>query len=60
MYMKKEPEVPDSLLALDQVVLLPHMGSGTVETREAMGFRAVANIEAFVEGRPLPDLVAIS
>ena len=57
---EKEPEVPDSLLALDQVVLLPHMGSGTVETREAMGFRAVANIEAFVEGRPLPDLVAIS
>ena len=56
---EKEPEVPDSLLALDQVVLLPHMGSGTVETREAMGFRAVANIEAFVEGRPLPDLVAI-
>ena len=57
---EKEPEVPDSLLALDQVVLLPHMGSGTVETREAMGFRAVANIEAFAEGRPLPDLVAIS
>ena len=57
---EKEPEVTDSLLALDQVVLLPHMGSGTVETREAMGFRAVANIEAFVEGRPLPDLVAIS
>ena len=56
---EKEPEVPNSLLALDQVVLLPHMGSGTVETREAMGFRAVANIEAFVEGRPLPDLVAI-
>ena len=57
---EKEPEVPDSLLALDQVVLLPHMGSGTVETREAMGFRAVSNIEAFVEGRPLPDRVAIS
>ena len=57
---EKEPEVPDSLLALDQVVLLPHMGSGTVETREAMGFRAVSNIEAFVEGRPLPDRVAMS
>ena len=56
---EKEPEVPDSLLALDQVVLLPHMGSGTVETREAMGFRAVSNIEAFVEGRPLPDRVVI-
>ena len=57
---EKEPNVPDSLLSLDQVVLLPHMGSGTVETREAMGFRAVSNIEAFVEGRQLPDLVSIS
>ena len=57
---EKEPEVPDSLLALDQVVLLPHMGSGTVETREAMGFRAVSNIEAFAEGRALPDRGAIS
>jgi lactate dehydrogenase-like 2-hydroxyacid dehydrogenase len=35
------------------------MGSGTVETREAMGFRAVANIEAFVERSVLPDLVVI-
>ena len=57
---EKEPEVPDSLLALDQVVLLPQMGSGTLETREAMGYRADANIEAFVVGRSLPDLVASS
>jgi lactate dehydrogenase-like 2-hydroxyacid dehydrogenase len=44
---------------LEQVVLLPHMGSGTVETREAMGFRAVQNIEAFAEHRPIPDLVTV-
>ncbi len=56
---ENEPEVPESLIGIEQVVLLPHMGSGTVETREAMGFRAVANIEAFVESRPLPDLVAV-
>jgi len=36
-----EPEVSDELLALDQVVLTPHMGSGTRSTREAMGMLAV-------------------
>ena len=36
-----EPEVSDELLALDQVVLTPHMGSGTRGTREAMGMLAV-------------------
>mgnify|MGYP000850637132 FL=1 len=56
---ENEPEVTGSLASLEQVVLLPHMGSGTVETREAMGFRAVANIEAFAERSVLPDLVVI-
>ena len=55
---ENEPEVLSSLLELEQVVLLPHLGSGTVETREAMGFRAVANIEAFAGDSPLPDLIA--
>jgi glyoxylate reductase len=36
-----EPEVSEELLALDQVVLTPHMGSGTQSTREAMGMLAV-------------------
>jgi glyoxylate reductase len=36
-----EPEVSDELLAMDQVVLTPHMGSGTRSTREAMGMLAV-------------------
>jgi lactate dehydrogenase-like 2-hydroxyacid dehydrogenase len=39
------------------VVLLPHQGSGTVETRTAMGMRALANIDAFVAGQVPPDLV---
>ncbi len=52
-----EPRVDSRLLALDNVVLLPHMGSGTTATREAMGRCALANIRAFIDGRVLPDLV---
>ena len=53
-----EPRVSPALLGLENVVLLPHLGSATTETREAMGMRVVANIKAWVEGRPLPDQVA--
>lgn len=52
-----EPRVPDELLGLENVVLLPHLGSANAETREAMGMRALANIEAFAAGQPLPDPV---
>ncbi len=49
-----EPDVPAGLLQLENVVLLPHMGSATTETREAMGHRAVDNLDAFFAGeRPL-------
>ncbi len=54
---EEEPNVHPGLLKLDNVVLLPHMGSGTVETRIAMGMRAVDNVEAFVNDRALPDEV---
>jgi lactate dehydrogenase-like 2-hydroxyacid dehydrogenase len=54
----EEPKVPDALRRLETVVLLPHMGSGTVETREAMGLKCVENLEAFFAGRALPDRVA--
>ena len=53
-----EPHVPDALKALQNVVLLPHMGSATVETREAMGLRALENLEAFIAGREPKDRVA--
>lgn len=53
-----EPEVPSSLLGLDNVVLLPHLGSANAETRIAMGMKALANVEAFAKGEPLPDRVA--
>ncbi|HSQ95735.1 MAG TPA: NAD(P)-dependent oxidoreductase, partial [Croceibacterium sp.] len=53
-----EPKVPEELLGLENVVLLPHLGSATRETRVAMGERALANVVAWAEGRPLPDRVA--
>jgi lactate dehydrogenase-like 2-hydroxyacid dehydrogenase len=52
-----EPEVPEALLGLENVVLLPHLGSATAETRTAMGMKALANIEAFAKGEPLPDRI---
>lgn len=48
-----EPHVPPALLALDNVVLTPHIGSGTKETREAMTRLVLANIAEFSAGRPL-------
>jgi glyoxylate reductase len=54
----KEPEVDPRLRKLTNVVLLPHLGSATVETRTAMGEKVLANILAFTEGRDLPDRVA--
>jgi lactate dehydrogenase-like 2-hydroxyacid dehydrogenase len=42
-----EPQVPAELLALDNVVLLPHIASGTIETRLAMGERVADNLDAF-------------
>jgi lactate dehydrogenase-like 2-hydroxyacid dehydrogenase len=54
---EKEPVVHPGLLGREDVVLLPHLGSATFETREAMGMRAVANLDAFFAGAPLPDAV---
>ncbi len=54
-----EPSVTAELKELQNVVLLPHQGSGTAETRTAMGMRALANIDAFVAGRVPPDLVTL-
>jgi lactate dehydrogenase-like 2-hydroxyacid dehydrogenase len=53
----QEPQVPEALLGLENVVLLPHLGSATVESRTAMGMRAFENLVAWSEGRPLPDRV---
>jgi glyoxylate reductase len=53
-----EPKLSEGLLDLPNIVLLPHMGSGTTETRVAMGECALANIKAFAEDRPLPNQVS--
>jgi lactate dehydrogenase-like 2-hydroxyacid dehydrogenase len=52
-----EPQVPARLRALDNVVLLPHLGSATQETRVAMGMKAADNLIAFFDGRDVPDRV---
>ena len=49
-----EPNVPKELMEMDQVVLLPHVGSGTNHTRDAMGRLVVDNIASFIrDGAPL-------
>jgi lactate dehydrogenase-like 2-hydroxyacid dehydrogenase len=52
-----EPEVPPALMALDNVVLMPHTGSATDETRGAMGDLFIDNLLAHFSGRPLPTPV---
>ena len=52
---ENEPQVPDALCALENVVLLPHLGTAALEVREAMGQMALDNIIAWEEGRPLPN-----
>ena len=52
-----EPNIAPCLRDSDHLVMLPHLGSATAETREAMGFRVLANVEAFFDGQLLPDRV---
>ncbi|HVN35252.1 MAG TPA: 2-hydroxyacid dehydrogenase [Casimicrobiaceae bacterium] len=52
-----EPRIPQALLAMDQVVLLPHVGSGTRETRQAMGDLCKANLDAWFAGKPVLTLI---
>ncbi|NIP75544.1 MAG: 2-hydroxyacid dehydrogenase, partial [Xanthomonadales bacterium] len=48
-----EPNVPEALLTMDNVVLSPHQGSATTKTRKAMGDMVVDNLAAHFAGRPL-------
>ncbi|WP_333816197.1 2-hydroxyacid dehydrogenase [Tabrizicola sp.] len=52
-----EPKVPAALIAMENVTLLPHLGTACLEVREAMGMMAVANLIAWAEGKPPPNLV---
>lgn len=55
---EREPQVHPDLLPLDNVVLLPHLGSATRETRDEMGLRAAYNLDRFFAGEPLIDPLA--
>ncbi|NMG43413.1 D-glycerate dehydrogenase [Aromatoleum toluvorans] len=55
---EREPLVSEGLMTLENVVLLPHLGSATRETRVGMGMRVLENVEAFFAGRTPPDRVA--
>lgn len=55
---EREPAVEAALVGLPNVVLLPHLGSATLETREAMGMRVADNLDAFFAGREPLDRVA--
>lgn len=52
-----EPRITPALLGMENVTLLPHLGTAVLETRTAMGLMAVANLTAFLDGQPLPNRV---
>ena len=52
-----EPKIPAALMAMENVTLLPHLGTACLEVREAMGMMAVANLIAWAEGKVPPNLV---
>ena len=54
---ENEPEVHSGLVELDNVVLLPHLGSATIETRTAMGVLAAKNAVAVLKGEQPPTPV---
>ena len=54
----KEPMVSEALLDMENVVLLPHLGSASTETRNAMGMCSLSNLEAFFAGDAPPNRVA--
>ncbi len=54
---EQEPQIPTELLALDNVVLLPHIGSASIETRTKMGLLAAENAIAVIQGRTPPARV---
>jgi lactate dehydrogenase-like 2-hydroxyacid dehydrogenase len=52
-----EPKVSPELIEMENVTLLPHLGTAALEVREGMGLMAVDNLIAWDEGRPLPNPV---
>jgi lactate dehydrogenase-like 2-hydroxyacid dehydrogenase len=54
---ENEPNLHEGFLELENVQLLPHLGSATLETRTAMGEKVLANLAAYFANLPLPDQV---
>jgi len=54
-----EPHVPETLLEMPNVILTPHLGSATVDTRKAMGELVLKNLELFFAGEPLETPVRL-
>jgi len=54
---EREPEVNPDLLAMPNVICLPHLGSATIESRTEMGEKVLINIKTFVDGHKPPDRV---
>ena len=52
-----EPIVPAELIAMENVTLLPHLGTAALEVREDMGMMAIDNLEAFFAGKTPPNTV---
>jgi hydroxypyruvate reductase len=52
-----EPRVPQAMIDMENVTLLPHLGTAALEVRTAMGLMAVDNAIAFAKGQPLPNAV---
>ncbi|MCY1125858.1 D-glycerate dehydrogenase [Frigidibacter sp. RF13] len=55
---EREPQITAALMDCPNLVMLPHLGSATRATREAMGFRVMENVSAFFDGKAPPDRVA--
>ena len=54
-----EPHVPEALFEMSNVILIPHLGSATAETRKAMGELVLRNLERFFAKEPLETLVSL-
>ena len=52
-----EPQVPEALISMENVTLLPHLGTAALEVREAMGLLAVENLRAALAGETPPNLI---
>ncbi len=54
---ENEPHIPDALLAMENVTLLPHLGTNASDVRSDMGMMVVANLKAYFAGKTAPNMV---